>query len=436
MAIDDEAPAVSAAGAHQENLGDQFGSQYGVTAPSSEGADNEDADVEAAFKEQSDLILRIQTHGGDLIAAGAFEAPTVQALAKTFGHRSDVEETFTIRARKAGAGSDALQSLAAAIRRVQAGRVLRLIPAEEVITMPPPQYLIDGMVPEQAAAVLYGPSGLGKTFVTLDWAACIASGVPWLGHGVMKGPVIYVAAEGIGGLNKRLSAWKQARGVDVLTDLFVLPDAVNLMDKAMVAEVIKLAAAVEPSLIVFDTHARCMVGGDESSAKDTGLVIAQLARVQVETGAGTLSVHHTDKKGTTERGSGALRGAVDTMIEMTKMKSGALTLTCDKQRNFEPFDPIPLAMASVGDSLVPTLASGGPRAGTLPPSPYRAAIEEVLRKARQSGTTPMSQNAVLDAVAGNAAKVTATLQQMANDPDCFVVVEKKGRSYQYDWTPQ
>ena len=208
------------------------------------------------------------------------------------------------------------------------------------------------------------------------------------------------------------------------------------MDKAVVAQVIKLAAEVHPVLVVFDTHARCMVGGDESSAKDTGLVIAQLNRIQVETRAATLSVHHTDKKGTTERGSGALRGAVDTMIEMARPKSGPLILTCDKQRNFEEFAPMTLAMAAVGDSLVPTSASEGPCAGTVSPSPYRAVIEEVLIKARQSGTTPMSQNAVLDGVAGNAAKVTAALQQMANDPDSFVVVEKKGRSYQYDWIPK
>jgi AAA domain len=421
----EEAPAET--GASREDLGKDSEVQCDPINEPDGGVAQVDSELEAAFKIQTDLLLEIRRRGGGLQSAGAFEKSTLRALAKTFAYHSDVAGLFTARARKAGADAGELDSLVAAVHRIQTGRALRLIPAEEVITMPPPAFLIDGLVPEGAAAVLYGASGLGKTFVVIDFAACIASGIPWLGHVVKQGPVIYVAAEGLGGLNKRLAAWKLARGVEILSDLYVVPDAVNLLDDVMVGEVIELAVEVNPILVVFDTHARCMVGGDESSAKDTGLVIAQLDRVRAETGAGTLSIHHTDKKGRTERGSGALRGAVDTMMELDSTRSG-LFLTCDKQRNFQEFAPVRLQMLAVGDSLVPELGSGAALDRAASDSPYRGAIEAALTKAHQSGLMPMSQNAVLEAVGGNAAKVTAELKALAYDPSSSLVMANCCRS--------
>src|SRR2546422_8198989 len=39
---------------------------------------------------------------------------------------------------------------------------------------------------------LFRSSGGGKTFVSLDWALCIATGKPWRGRAVKRGPVVYV----------------------------------------------------------------------------------------------------------------------------------------------------------------------------------------------------------------------------------------------------
>ena len=51
----------------------------------------------------------------------------------------------------------------------------------------------------------------------------------------------------------------------------------------------------EPKLIIFDTLARCMVGGDENSPLDMGRAVAAADRVRVETGAAVLLVHHPTK---------------------------------------------------------------------------------------------------------------------------------------------
>lgn len=45
----------------------------------------------------------------------------------------------------------------------------------------PPTWLIEDLIPEHATAVLYGGSNIGKSFIALDWALAVATGLPSLG---------------------------------------------------------------------------------------------------------------------------------------------------------------------------------------------------------------------------------------------------------------
>jgi hypothetical protein len=85
------------------------------------------------------------------------------------------------------------------------GAGLRLFTVREVLTLPDPQWLIEGMVEVGAQGVIYGPSGHGKSFVALDWALCVATGKPWSGRPTKKGPAVYVVAEGGRGIKKRIA---------------------------------------------------------------------------------------------------------------------------------------------------------------------------------------------------------------------------------------
>jgi hypothetical protein len=52
-------------------------------------------------------------------------------------------------------------------------------------------------------------------------------------------------------------------------------------------------------------------------------------------------LHHTKKDGSVERGSSALRGAVDTILTLQEGadERGLLTLTCERQKDAEAFAP-------------------------------------------------------------------------------------------------
>lgn len=189
----------------------------------------------------------------------------------------------------------------------------------------------------------------GKTFVALDWAMCIGFGVPWHGHVTAKGPVVYMAAEGGSGFSTRVRAWKQENQMSGSSDVYFLTEAVMLRHPL---EFHRFMAAVKklpspPRLVVIDTLARALAGGDENSAKDMGEFIFVADQICKQTGATVLLIHHVGKKGGRhERGSSALRGAADTMMFLSKRSTG-LTFECTKQKDAVEFKAIPLRLNAV-----------------------------------------------------------------------------------------
>jgi hypothetical protein len=93
------------------------------------------------------------------------------------------------------------------------------------------------------------------------------------------------------------------------------------------------------------------VRSDENAAKDVGEWVEAARRLQQETKATVLTLHHTVKraaknKAPAERGSSALRGAADTMMAVTK-KGDTLTLSCVKQKDSEEFQQLSLRAKEV-----------------------------------------------------------------------------------------
>ena len=231
-------------------------------------------------------------------------------------------------------------------------RKFQLIRATRLSDIPEPSWLVDGVLPCKALAILYGAPGHGKTFVALDIAASIASATPWHGRPVTPGAVVYVVAEGVRGLQARVGAWAHERQVAVPERLFFGTEAVQLHLKEEPDDfVTALEDQVnEPiSLVVLDTLARCFLGGEENSAKDAGMLIHGADLISKELDATVLLVHHARKDGEVERGSSALSGAVDTMfsVRLTNLK---LAVRCWKQKDAAEFDKFDLR-------LTPTLNS-------------------------------------------------------------------------------
>jgi len=228
-----------------------------------------------------------------------------------------------------------------------------LISADRLEKMRPPDWLVDGLIEAGSLTVLYGQSGVGKSFVGVDIAAAVISGQNFAGRQTLQGPVLYCAAEGIAGYPPRIQAVRTYRDNPNSSPFQFLGVSFDLMVSATVEGFVR---AVKPwgfRLIVLDTFAR-LFSGNENKSHDVGLAVKHLDLIRHETGATVLLVHHSGKDARSgERGSSALQGAADARLELSGSNSD-LKLKTVKQKNAEAADPIPLALMPYGKSLVVT----------------------------------------------------------------------------------
>lgn len=232
----------------------------------------------------------------------------------------------------------------------------RLLSVADLADLPNLEYVVDQLLDFDSVVLAYGRRDSGKSFVAIDLVNAVASGSRWHGRRVTHAPAIYVVAEGAAGLHQRFDAWQHLDrnlGTALPADqLMILPEAVNLLSSSAVEEFAAMAANVGARLIVFDTLARCMVGGDENSAKDAGLAIEQLDAIRRRTGACIIIIHHSGKSlEAGARGSSAFEAAADTVLEIA-MTDDVVTVTCTKQKNHVTPNPIRLRLHSTGPSAV------------------------------------------------------------------------------------
>ncbi|HXL86485.1 MAG TPA: AAA family ATPase [Gemmatimonadaceae bacterium] len=227
---------------------------------------------------------------------------------------------------------------------------------QELEELPPIKFVLDKVLPEQSLAELHGAPGSGKSFLALDFAMCVATGRLWNTRAVSRGAVVYVAAEGSAGIGQRSRAWKHARAYSGTAGVFFVTRPVNLRDRADVdtfVSAIERQVTKPVKLIVFDTLARCMIGGDENSSRDMGEAIDGADRIRNALECTILLIHHTRKESDVERGSTALRGAVDAMLAL-KAEDSTLVLSSEKMKDGPLFESLTLTLEPTLESCVIT----------------------------------------------------------------------------------
>src|SRR5262249_26457754 len=145
--------------------------------------------------------------GADVSLSVPMAATAQTARAKDSQSDRDAERPHETSERRTPA------TLRGSLSQVTARR-FQFVRDDEVEALASPESLAAPLAVGTLATLTAKP-GTGKTFVALDLALSVASGREWLDKfDVRRGMVVYVVAEGGGGVGMRLRAWKQARAVE------------------------------------------------------------------------------------------------------------------------------------------------------------------------------------------------------------------------------
>lgn len=196
----------------------------------------------------------------------------------------------------------------------------------QIKNMADPQWLIGGLVIEQALGFVFGPPGSLKTFITLSMGLSFAVGMPdWWGRKIERqGVVIYISSEGQGDLKFRIQAWELKN--KVLSDdspFFLIRQTINFMKPDDVGKLLATVQSISdraqrPVAAVFvDTVSRTLPGADENLQKDMTLFVAACDAVRQRFKTTVIGVHHTSRNGNM-RGSTVFPGAGDFLIEVNR----------------------------------------------------------------------------------------------------------------------
>lgn len=224
---------------------------------------------------------------------------------------------------------------------------------------PEPRWLMEGLLPAASTVMLYGPSGSYKSFLALDMALTLASGIAaWGAPARAACDVVYVPAEGARSVERlRRPAWKMARQVEGPLPFYSI-DTMPLV--ARPAEVVELVEAIKqrglnPGLIVLDTLSRALAGMNENDAKDAGIFIEAIEMLKRAFDCTVLVVHHSGKEAARgARGSSALFAGFDAVFEVkAKKETKTVTVYERKQKDADEREaPLAFAGRVVGPSLV------------------------------------------------------------------------------------
>jgi hypothetical protein len=202
---------------------------------------------------------------------------------------------------------------------------------------------VEGLLTTSSLVVIYGEPGSGKTFWVLDLCLHVAGDHQWRDRAVEQGAVIYLALEGGAGIRNRIAAARERMALPDITPLVLVQSPIDLChaksDVTKVIATIKLIVrrlGMPVRMIVVDTLARAMAGGNENAPEDMGTLVAHSDLIRDQTGACVLYIHHCGKDAARgSRGHSSLKAATDTEIEVTRGTDRVSIARVTRQRDMD-----------------------------------------------------------------------------------------------------
>ncbi len=236
-------------------------------------------------------------------------------------------------------------SAASEVSRPSSDAPFRIYTLDELKSEPAPDYLVEGILKPQDLAFFFGAPGSGKSFALIDLAVVLAKGEgKWANRFDIKrkSKTLYCTGEGQSSLIHRFEAAIEAHDLPatVAPQLYVAKEVPQLFDgdEAGFQAFLDVCRGAEVDLVVIDTLALAIVGGDENIQRAAGIVVGKIKRIQQEVGCAVLIAHHAGKTGAF-RGSTAFVGAADLILKFEE-SGGTYRMEASKVKDAERFSGV------------------------------------------------------------------------------------------------
>lgn len=231
---------------------------------------------------------------------------------------------------------------------------------EGILSLDPVAWVVKDSVQDLGVTVIYGESGIGKTFVLLGFTKAVSRGKRWQDHRTVRGAVLFYESEGLQQLEARLNAFNSRYGwvgAESAPIRFVA-EPVDLTTPKGIAAVVRTGRQLDAlaqeqgdrlRLVVIDPLIENMSGDENTEGMDS--LSRALRVIAKKLNCAVLAGHHSNASGERERGNAKLRARVLAMMRMERLPEGLVGLKVEKQRN-GPKWAMELVPTPEGDSIV------------------------------------------------------------------------------------
>ena len=279
-------------------------------------------------------------------------------------------------------------------------------------------WLVETLWGREAVGIIGGEPKCGKSFLALDLAVSVASGVPALRHfpACCTGPVVLFAAEDAGHIVRaRLEGIARAAATPFAhLDIAVIDVPVLRLD--LQGDRKRLHDTVErlrPRLLVLDPLER-LHRVDENAVADIAPILSFLRNLQRRFDTAVVLVHHARKSaaarpGQALRGSSELHAWGDSNLYLRRRK-GQITLTVEHRAAASAAD-VELVLAQGNQGLALRLHD----TPVAEPTPESETPQQRIVQVLADAQSPLSQRQIRERAATRHATVATILSQLVRE---------------------
>ena len=177
------------------------------------------------------------------------------------------------------------------------------------------EWQVDRLIPKEAITILFGKGGIGKTWLVMDMARCIGSGIDYLGYKAQQAPVFFIDFENpVAVLNTRTQRMGEATGVSFWCVWDEpKPPKLDSVDWE------QYKGFPKGAVLIFDTL-RASHSKDENSSEHMAMVMERVKELR-DCGFTVILLHHTPKNSEKiSKGSTAIVDLADHILNLSRVR--------------------------------------------------------------------------------------------------------------------